>query len=152
MGAAVGSVALVGLVALGVYRRKERRRSDFDQMGGPLDPDGAVGVGMGAGGRAEMDEAPRTAFRHESFMALVKDAAQGFYAPGTTSPGPGPSPLSAAAGAGAGAAGLSRQTSGRSQNSQNSQRSMPYRRSGNFSGHGIPPSAPPPLAHLGGRS
>ncbi|GJJ77829.1 hypothetical protein EMPS_10188 [Entomortierella parvispora] len=146
MGAAVGSIALVGLVALGVYRRKERRR-DFDQMGGG--PEGAAGVGMGAGGPAGMDEAPRTAFRHESFMALVKDAAQGFYAPGTTSPGPGPSPLSAAAGAGAGAASLSRQTSARSQNSQ---RSMPYRRSGNFSGHGVPPSSPPPLAHLGGRS
>ncbi|KAF9360107.1 hypothetical protein BGX26_010544 [Mortierella sp. AD094] len=28
-----------------------------------------------------MEEGPRTAFRHESFMALVKDAAKGFYAP-----------------------------------------------------------------------
>ncbi|KAF9399776.1 hypothetical protein BGX21_005629 [Mortierella sp. AD011] len=28
-----------------------------------------------------MEEGPRTAFRHESFMALVRDAAKGFYAP-----------------------------------------------------------------------
>ncbi|KAG0374369.1 hypothetical protein BGX24_010491 [Mortierella sp. AD032] len=140
IGAVVGSVALAGLVALGVYRRRERQRA-VEEATGP---------------NPEMDEAPRTAFRHESFMALVKDAAQGFYAPGTTSPtpgagGPGPSGLSTvavAAGAGTGGSSLSRQTSARSQNSQHSLHS---RRSGQFSAHGMTPSSPPPLAHIGGR-
>ncbi|CAO3572020.1 unnamed protein product [Mortierella alpina] len=63
-----------------------------------------------------MSDGPRPAFRHESFMALVKDAAQGFYAPSmdaqslhsaaatgmSTSPGVG---ATGATGAGAGAAG-----------------------------------------------
>lgn len=139
VGAVVGSVALAGLVALGVYRRRERQRA-VEEATGP---------------NPEMDEAPRTAFRHESFMALVKDAAQGFYAPGTASPtpgGPGPSGLSGvvvAAGAGTGGSSLSRQASARSQNSQHSLHS---RRSGQFSAHGMTPSSPPPpLAHIGGR-
>lgn len=141
IGAVVGSVALAGLVALGVYRRRERQRA-VEEATGP---------------NPEMDEAPRTAFRHESFMALVKDAAQGFYAPGTTGPAGGPGPhgpsgLSGVAIVGAGAgtgANLSRQTSARSQNSQHSLHS---RRSGQFSAHGMTPSSPPPpLAHIGGR-
>ncbi|KAK3832685.1 MAG: hypothetical protein JOS17DRAFT_742485 [Linnemannia elongata] len=141
IGAVVGSVALAGLVALGVYRRRERQRA-VEEATGP---------------NPEMDEAPRTAFRHESFMALVKDAAQGFYAPGTTGPAGGPGPhgpsgLSGVAVVGAGAgtgANLSRQTSARSQNSQHSLHS---RRSGQFSAHGMTPSSPPPpLAHIGGR-
>ncbi|KAG0318688.1 hypothetical protein BGZ99_005505 [Dissophora globulifera] len=142
LGAVVGTVALGGLVALGVYRRRERRRTVEEYTAGADQP--------------EMDEAPRTAFRHDSFMALVKDAAQGFYAPGTASPVPG-----AVAGASAGtglrnvvsSSDLSRQASGRSQNSQRSQLS---RRSGTYSGNNslngaMPPSTPPPLAYLGGR-
>ncbi|KAF9949015.1 hypothetical protein BGZ72_009111 [Mortierella alpina] len=149
IGAIVGTIALVGLFALAAYRRREKRR-DQEEQTRP---------------NPEMDEAPRTAFRHESFMALVKDAAQGFYAPGTEGPPRGgqsgvrsPSPLGAStavASAGTGAivgGDLSRQTSGRSQNSQHSLHS---RRSGNYSGVNVngasPPTTLPPLAHIGGR-
>ncbi|KAG0201262.1 hypothetical protein BGX28_005885 [Mortierella sp. GBA30] len=146
VGAVVGSIALIGLFALAVYRRREKRRGQEEDIG----PD------------PEMDEAPRTAFRHESFMALVKDAAQGFYAPGTqasAAAGPAgsvrsPSPLgtsTAVASAGTGVVGgadLARQTS------QHSQRSLHSRRSGNYSGSslhgGAPPTTLPPLAHIGG--
>ncbi|KAF9983027.1 hypothetical protein BGZ75_005525 [Mortierella antarctica] len=145
IGAVVGTIALVGLFALAMYRRREKRR-DQEEQTRP---------------NPEMDEAPRTAFRHESFMALVKDAAQGFYAPGTEGPPRGgqsvrsPSPLGAStavtsAGTGAMAgSGLARQTSGRSQNSLHS------RRSGNFTDVNLnaasSPTTLPPLAHIGGR-
>lgn len=151
VGAIVGTIALVGLVALGVYRRREKQR--------------AVEESMAPGPDTEQMEAPRTAFRHESFMALVKDAASGFYAPGT----PGAEAAAAgASGAGAGApvyvaragsglAGeLSRQNSGRSQNSQRSHHTLHNRRSGSYSPNGsmngVTPGAMPPLAHLGGRN
>ncbi|KAF9557840.1 hypothetical protein EC968_007408 [Mortierella alpina] len=148
IGVVVGTVAFAGLVALAVYRRREKRR-DQEEQTRP---------------NPEMDEAPRTAFRHESFMALVKDAAQGFYAPGTDGPPRGgqsvrsPSPLGAStavASAGIGAmagSGLARQNSGRSQNSQHSLHS---RRSGNFTDVNLnaasSPTTLPPLAHVGGR-
>jgi hypothetical protein len=93
IGAVVGTVALVALIALGVYRMREKQQQE--------EPEPPV----------EVDEAPRTAFRHESFMVLVKDAAQNFYAPGTQGAG---------AGTGA-AAGLDRQNSTRSHHSQRSQ-------------------------------
>ncbi|KAG0328858.1 hypothetical protein BG000_000286 [Podila horticola] len=148
IGALVGTIALVGLVALGVYRRREKKRAIEESLApGPDD------------GHAEL-EAPRTAFRHESFMALVKDAASGFYAPGT----PGAEAAAANGGApvyvaraGSGLAGeLSRQNSGRSQNSQRSHHTLHNRRSGSYSPNGsmngVTPGAMPPLAHLGGRS
>ncbi|KAF9582314.1 hypothetical protein BGW38_000357, partial [Lunasporangiospora selenospora] len=126
-----------GLVALTVHRRRERRRVVEEQN----EPN------------SELDDAPRTAFRHESFMVLVKDAAEGFYAPGTGPapaggpPSRSPSPLGMPmAGTGnpattvmAGSA-LLRQNSGHSQNSGRS-----------LSGRISPSTPPPPLAHVGGR-
>lgn len=82
----MGLIALVGLFALIFYRRREKKRERKAAMGGD---DGDEGV-YGEGEDPSMREAPRTAFRHESFMALVKDAAQGFYAPSATSD---PSPV-----------------------------------------------------------
>lgn len=82
----MGLIALVGLFALIFYRRREKKRERKAAMGGD---DGEEGV-YGEGEDPSMREAPRTAFRHESFMALVKDAAQGFYAPSATSD---PSPV-----------------------------------------------------------
>ncbi|KAG0019197.1 hypothetical protein BGZ82_000223 [Podila clonocystis] len=150
VGALVGTIALVGLVALGVYRRREKKRAAEE----------SIAPGPGGDDHPEM-EAPRTAFRHESFMALVKDAASGFYAPGT----PGAEAAAANGGgapvyvarAGSGLAGeLSRQNSGRSQNSQRSHHTLHNRRSGSYSPNGsmngVTPGAMPPLAHLGGRS
>lgn len=151
IGALVGTIALVGLVALGVYRRREKKRAVDESLAPGPDSDDLP----------EM-EAPRTAFRHQSFMALVKDAATGFYAPGT--PGAEAAAAAAAGGApvyvaraGSGLAGeLSRQNSGRSQNSQRSHHTLHNRRSGSYSPNGsmngVTPGAMPPLAHLGGRS
>ncbi|KAF9332290.1 hypothetical protein BG006_004831 [Podila minutissima] len=153
IGALVGTIALVGLVALGVYRRREKKHAVDESLAPGPDGDDLPEL-----------EAPRTAFRHQSFMALVKDAATGFYAPGT--PGAEAAAAAAATGggapvyvarAGSGLAGeLSRQNSARSQNSQRSHHTLHNRRSGSYSPNGsmngVTPGAMPPLAHLGGRS
>ncbi|KAF9184827.1 hypothetical protein BGZ50_003444 [Haplosporangium sp. Z 11] len=89
LGAVVGTIAFLGLIALFAYRQREKRRRREERLNG-FDDD------AGTGSR-QMEEAPRTAFRHESFMALVRDAAQGFYSPvlepvsATTSSGSGQS-------------------------------------------------------------
>ncbi|KAG0345678.1 hypothetical protein BG004_003309 [Podila humilis] len=85
LGAIVGVVALVGLIALILYRRRERKEERREAMG---EDDGEEGV-YDDRGNPSIREAPRTSFRHESFIALVKDAAQGLYAPSETTVPPG---------------------------------------------------------------
>ncbi|KAI1316019.1 hypothetical protein EDD11_010544 [Mortierella claussenii] len=81
LGGVIGALALLGLIVLAAfwYRERRRRREEYSNVegliGGGHDSDFEGGL------LPEMGEGPRTAFRHESFMALVKDAAKGFYAP-----------------------------------------------------------------------
>ncbi|KAF9896956.1 hypothetical protein BX616_006443 [Lobosporangium transversale] len=94
LGGVVGAIVLFSLIALAFYRHHERKRARMEYMN--------VGTSDGSF-HPEMEEGPRTAFRHESFMALVQDAAKGFYAPTMDMDPAGPSGTSGAAGAGAGA-------------------------------------------------
>ncbi|KAF9111173.1 hypothetical protein BGX27_005289, partial [Mortierella sp. AM989] len=103
IGAIVGVIALLCLLGLVFYRRRQKRLAGEEYaFANDNYPDGAP--------RDMTEEGPRTAFRHESFMALVKDAAKGFYAPTVeTDPlaGPnraGPSTTTAAAAGAAGGA------------------------------------------------
>lgn len=79
VGAIVAVLALLALLVLFAHRHRQKQR----------ERQGYWGAGAGPGPKSEVsdmgdvqyDVAPRTAFRHESFMALVKDAAKGFYVP-----------------------------------------------------------------------
>ncbi|KAF9944855.1 hypothetical protein BGZ72_001905 [Mortierella alpina] len=146
IGVVVGTIAFLGLVALVAFRREELLMGS-DHTGTGRD----YGGESNAGGNRQppMNEAPRPAFRHESFMALVKDAAQGFYAPSMEAPpvnnaaGSAAGAASVAAGAGAGAAargGVSRHASAASgPKRQSTDESLQYLDTGTAS-----PTSPPP--------
>ncbi|KAG0331788.1 hypothetical protein BG000_010596 [Podila horticola] len=151
LGGIVGFIALIGLFALIFYRRREKKRERKAAMGGD---DGEEGV-YGEGEDPSMQEAPRTAFRHESFMALVKDAAQGFYAPtassdpspvlGSTSTAPEHAGTSIAAGTGAAHANaggpLARQSSALSRGTLTSTGTLDYLDAATTASPASPPHA-----------
>ncbi|KAF9934252.1 hypothetical protein BGZ67_003978 [Mortierella alpina] len=100
LGVVVGTIAFLGLVALVAFRYREKRRAREELLMGSNHGGNDRDYGGELNRQPPMNDAPRPAFRHESFMALVKDAAQGFYAPSMEA-----QPLhSAATGAATGAA------------------------------------------------
>ncbi|KAF9287459.1 hypothetical protein BGZ68_001788 [Mortierella alpina] len=160
LGVVVGTIAFLGLVALVAFRYREKRRAREELLMGSNHGDSTRDYGgeLNAGGSRQppMNEGPRPAFRHESFMALVKDAAQGFYAPsmeaqplnsgGSATAGPSTGAGAGAGAAGAGAAtavargGVSRQASAATgPTRQSTSESLQYLDTGTAS-----PTSPPP--------